>query len=77
MSRQGGKGIPVGLVLGYCDIIILGSSDGDFDSNNDGNLDGSTLVVSLGSTYGLVLGIDADEGTELGSPEGSFDSSNE
>ena len=33
-----------------------------------GNLDVSTLGVSLGSAYGFVLG--TDEGIKLGSPDG-------
>ena len=37
--------------LGTDDGTVLGSFDGDFDDNNNNNLDGSTLVVSLESTY--------------------------
>ena len=37
--------------------------DGSFDCFNDGNLDDSTLDVSLGSTDGFALGI--DEGIKM------------
>ena len=44
--------------------------DGDFGGINYGNLDGSTLGVSLESTGGSILGI--DEGIKLGSHDDEF-----
>ena len=40
---------------------------GDFDDNNDGNIDGSTLSVSLGSTDASSLC--SNEGMKLGSSD--------